>query len=51
MPKFVVKVEYTLQKDISVFTDNEDDAKEKAVNIVLRWNDVQDAEAIDCDEL
>ncbi len=50
MPKFTVTVEYTQKKEISVYADDEDEAEEKAVAVVLKWQNVEDAEAVDCCE-
>lgn len=52
MPKFNVtmKVTQTLKKPISVYADDEAEAEEKAVDIVLAWDGVEDAEAVECEE-
>lgn len=50
MPRFNVTVRYTQTKEISVYARDETEAEEKAVDIVLGWNGVLDAEADDVTE-
>jgi len=50
MPKYSVEVEYKMKRAISVFADDESEAEDKAVQVVLKWKDVVDAEAIDVTE-
>ena len=52
MAKFTVNVLYHLafDKDISVYAKDEEEAEEKAVEIVEGWNNVVDAEAIEVNE-
>ena len=49
MPKFEVKLKITSlrEKPIVVYADDPAEAEEKAVNIVLAWPNVDDAEAVD----
>ncbi len=48
MPKFSVTVNMT--RKLSVYADDEDEACEKAVDIVLKWDGIEDAEATDAEE-
>ena len=48
--KNTVTVKYTMSKELSVYAPNETEAEEKAVDIVLKWNGVEDAEATECCE-
>jgi hypothetical protein len=52
MSKFSVTVSYTkrYEKSINVIARDEDEAQEKACDIVNRWQDVEDVEAIDVSE-
>lgn len=49
MPKYAVEIEYTSKrsKTINVWARDESEAEEKAVDIVLSWDGVDDAEATD----
>ena len=50
MPKYSVTVNFTRssQKDIIVFAHDEEQAREKAEDVVLKWDNVVDAEAGEC---
>jgi len=50
--KYAVTVEYTLKftKEITVYAKDESEAEDKACDIVLGWNNVDDAEAISVEE-
>lgn len=50
--KYVVTVEYTTkrQKELTIYARDESEAEDKACDIVLGWNDVDDAEAIEVEE-
>lgn len=52
MSKFTVTVSYTkrFEKQITVFAPDEDEASDKAENIVSGWEGVEDVEAIDVSE-
>lgn len=52
MPKYIVEVKFTQErtKEITVYADDEDAAAEKAENIVLGWDDVIDADALNVDD-
>ena len=52
MPKFIVDVLYhkAYNKNISVFAKDEQEAQEKAVDIVSGWDQVVDAEAANVEE-
>lgn len=52
MPKFLVEVQFTQRrtKEIAVYAKDDNEAAEKAENIVLNWDDVIEAEAINVDE-
>lgn len=50
--KYIVTVEYTTkrQKELTIYAADESAAEDKACDIVLGWNDVDDAEAISVEE-
>ena len=50
--KYIVTVEITSrrEKEITVYAKDEGEAEEKACNIVMQWDGVDDAEAIDVEE-
>lgn len=50
--KYLVTVEYTTKrtKELTIYAPSESEAEEKACDIVLGWNDVDDAEAISVEE-
>lgn len=52
MAKYTVTVEFTQKrtKEINVYARSDEEAQEKAENIVLGWDDVTDAEAVDVQE-
>lgn len=52
MPKFTVEVEFTSTrtKEINVYARDEQEAEEKAVEIVNGWDGVNDAQAINVTE-
>jgi nickel-dependent lactate racemase len=50
MAKFKVTVNVTYQKEITVFANDEAEAKEKATDIVKEWSNVHDVEAVDAEE-
>jgi len=43
MPKWIVTVQFTQSKEITVYAKDESEAEEKAVDIVLKWNGIDDA--------
>lgn len=53
MPKYEVKIKVSSvrEKPIVVYADDEAEAEEKAVDIVLAWNNVEDAEVVECEEV
>lgn len=51
MPRYVVNVSMTQMKAIKVLAANEIEAEEKAVDVVLKWPGVTDAEAVDAEEI
>lgn len=50
MAKFKVTVAVSYLKELSIFASDEDEAKEKAVDICLKWNNVHDADVTECEE-
>jgi hypothetical protein len=52
MPKYIVTVEFTQTrtKEINVYAPSEMEAEEKAEGIVLGWDDVIDANAVNTEE-
>lgn len=53
MPKYEVKVKITSIRDkpIVVYADDESEAEEKAVDIVLAWPNVNDVEIVKAEEV
>lgn len=53
MPKYEVKSKTTSLREnpITVYADSEGEAEEKAVDIVLAWPNVDDAEAVEVEEV
>lgn len=49
MAKYEVTVSMT--RKISVYAPDEEEAKKKAVNVVLEWDGVEDADALDAEEV
>lgn len=52
MSKFTVMVSYTkrFKKELTIYARDEDEATDKAENIVSAWDDVEEAEATDVSE-
>jgi|GEM_PF-5984438 hypothetical protein len=50
MPRYSVTVRYEQEKIITVRAKDDQEAEEKACEIVEGWTDVLSAEAIDCEE-
>lgn len=50
MPRYQVTVKYEQEKEIGVWADDEEEAKDKAAEIVMGWSGVIDAEAMDVNE-
>lgn len=50
MPRYIVTVEYTQEKDITVWAPDEAAAEDKACEIVEGWNGVMSAEAVRVEE-
>lgn len=50
MARFTVRVRYEMERDINVYARDEQEAEEKAVDIVENWNDVRAAEAVEVEE-
>lgn len=51
--KYVVTVEFTSrrQKEITVYANDESEAEDKACDIVLKWDGVDDAEVINIEDV
>ena len=49
MAKYKVTVNVTYQKQLTIFARDEDEAKEKAVDIVNGWQNVHDADATEAE--
>jgi len=47
MARFTVKVRYMMERSINVYARDDQEAEEKAVEIVEDWKGVTDAEAIE----
>ena len=50
MPKFIVTVRYEQEKELTVWADDENEAEDKASEIVMGWSGVIDAEATNVEE-
>ena len=48
--KYLVTVSFTQSKELTIYAQSEAEAEEKAVDIVLKWANVDEAEAIDVQE-
>lgn len=48
--RYRVTVQYTMSREIGIWANDEEDALSKAEAIVLRWDGVTDAEAIEAEE-
>jgi len=51
MPKYNVKVAITYHKELEVYGKDEDEAGERAADIVSQWSNVEDAEVVDVEEI
>lgn len=49
MPKFIVTVEWKKQKEVSVYAKDDDEAEEKALELVSSWG-VDDPDVVDVEE-
>lgn len=49
MPKFIVTVEWRKSKELTVYASDEDEAEDKAMDIVSTW-DIDDPEVVDVTE-
>lgn len=50
MPRYKVLVSYTQTREIGVWANDEETAMEKAEEVVLKWDGITDAEAMECEE-
>lgn len=50
MPKYNVKMAITNHKVISVYAKDEQEAEEKATELVSNWNNVEDCEALEIEQ-
>jgi hypothetical protein len=48
MPKYDVEVSFIQKKTIQVYAPDEESAEEKASEIVLKWDGVQDVDDTTC---
>ena len=44
--KWLVKVAITYHKELTIYAPTEEDAEDKAAEIVLQWNNVEDVDVI-----
>ena len=52
IPKYEVKMKITFRENpIVVYADSKGEAEEKAVDVVLAWHNVDDAEAVEVEEV
>lgn len=47
MAKFTVKVAITYHKELSIYAKSEDEAEDKATELVSAWNGVEDVEVLE----
>lgn len=50
MPQYIVKVRYSFDTNVKVIAEDEAEAAEKATDVVLKWKNVKDAEALETKE-
>ena len=48
--KYAVKVAITYHKELEIYAHSEDEAEDKAVDIVMAWNNVEDVEVLEIEE-
>lgn len=51
MPKFSVTLELKQSKTLDIYAADEDEAEEKAIDIVLKWKNVDDAEVTEVERV
>lgn len=51
MPKYDVEVEFISKKTISVHADDEEQAEEKAAEVIQKWDNVMDVTETTCEGL
>ena len=51
MPKFKVTVDCTYRKELTIYAEDDGEAKEKAEAIVRKWNNVHDCAAVEAEEI
>lgn len=47
MPRYLVTVAMTFHKDVTIYADDEDEAEEKAEELVAGWNNVESVEVLE----
>ena len=50
MAKWLVKVAMTIHKELTIYAPTESDAEDKATDIVMKWNNVEDVEVLEVEE-
>ena len=48
--KYAVKVAITYHKDLTIYADSDEEAEDKATDIVMNWNNVEDCEVLEVEE-
>lgn len=48
--KYAVKVAITYHKELTIYAKSEDEAEDKAADIVMAWNNVEDVEVLEVEE-
>ena len=45
--RYAVKVAMTFHKELTIYAKSEEEAEDKATEIVMGWNNVEDCEVLD----
>jgi hypothetical protein len=48
--KYLVKVAMTFHKELTIYASSEEEAEDKASEIVMSWNNVEDCEVLEVEE-
>jgi hypothetical protein len=48
--KYLVKVAITYHKELTIYAPTEQEAEDKAADIVMAWNNVEDVDVLEVEE-
>jgi hypothetical protein len=48
--RYLVKVAMTFHKELTIYANSEEEAEDKATEIVMGWNNVEDCEVLEIEE-